>query len=150
MKKVEKISEGINYSSVNVGKYGDLADYTLVIAPGVEIPGKVFVAEELRSTGAEVSFTTMPAGSGVDFLHTHKNNEELYIILKGNGEYQVDGNIFPVSEGSVVRVSPEGKRSYRNTGDDPLVMICIQSKNNSLDGLSVSDGELLNEAVVWS
>ncbi len=149
MKKVEKISEGANYAAVNVGKWSDLGEHTLVLAPGVEMQGKVFVGEALENTGTEVSFETMPVGKGVPFLHTHKSNEELYIVVRGSGEYQVDGVIFPVAEGSVVRVSPKGRRSWRNTGVEPMVMICVQSKAGALKDLGVVDGEIVDGGVKW-
>ena len=65
------------------------------------------------------------------FLHTHKTHEELYFILKGEGRYQVDGEIFPVSEGTIIRVAPEGKRALKNTGNENLTMLCIQYKANA-------------------
>lgn len=148
MNKLKKFSEGANFAAVNVGKWADLGDHTLTIAPGVEIPGKVFTGKALGSTGAEVSFQIMPAAAGVEFLHKHKTHEEIYIVLRGSGEYQVDGTAFPVTEGSVVRVSPAGKRSWRNTGSEPMVMACIQAAAGST-APGIADGEILNEPVVW-
>ena len=62
-------------------------------------------------------------GQDSGFLHTHKTHEELYIILKGEGEYQVDGTIFPLREGSVVRVAPNGKRALKNNGKENLTIL---------------------------
>ncbi|MDP4276427.1 MAG: cupin domain-containing protein [Bacteroidota bacterium] len=149
MKKVEKISAAENYAAATIGNFDQLSEHLFVIAPDVEVPGKVFVGEPLQSTGAEVSFTVVPAGAGGDFLHIHKTNEELYIVLKGEGEFQVDGNHFPISEGSVVRVSPDGKRAWKNTGNTPLTMICIQSKSGSLQGLGITDGVVLEDKTDW-
>ncbi len=149
MKKVEKISAAGNYAAVTIGNLDQLSEHLFVLASGIEIPGKVFVGESVQSTGTEVSFTVVPAGAGGDFLHVHKTNEELYIVLKGIGEFQVDGNLFPISEGSVVRVSPNGKRAWRNTGNTPLTMICIQSKSGSLHDLGVTDGVILEEKINW-
>lgn len=115
MKKVEKVASGANFAAVTVGKTEELNQYTLPLAPGVEIPGKVFVGGDLQATGAEMSFQQFAPGGSVGFLHTHKTHEELYIILGGHGEFQVDGQVFPVGEGSIVRVSPAGRRSLRNT-----------------------------------
>lgn len=104
MKKVEKVASGANFAAVTVGKTEELNQYALPLAPGVEIPGKVFVGGDLQATGAEMSFQQFAPGGSVGFLHTHKTHEELYIILGGDGEFQVDGQVFPVGEGSVVRV----------------------------------------------
>ena len=35
----------------------------------------------LGLTGAEISINHLPAGVGVPFVHSHKKNEEIYIIL---------------------------------------------------------------------
>ena len=35
----------------------------------------------LGLTAAEISINNLPAGVGVPFVHSHKKNEEIYIIL---------------------------------------------------------------------
>ena len=97
MKKVEKTAGGANFAAVTVGKMDELNQHTLILAPGVEIPGKVFTGSALGATGAEMSFQRIEPGAGVGFLHTHKTHEELYIIVRGDGEFQVDGKIFAVA-----------------------------------------------------
>lgn len=149
MKKVEKVAEGTNFAAVTVGKVDELNRYELVLGPGVEIPGKVFVGGSLHASGAEMSFQQFAPGGSVGFLHTHKTHEELYVIVAGEGQFQVDGKVFPVGEGSVVRVSPAGRRSLRNTGAGPMTMICIQYKAASFDAGDASDGEILADQVVW-
>ena len=78
-------------------------------------------------------------------------HEELYIILKGEGLYQVDGNIFPVSEGAVIRVSPNGKRALKNTGTENLTMLCVQYKANAFGEADspMVDGVILNDELKW-
>ena len=49
--------------------------------------------ETLGLTGCEASYNEMAAGSVVPFVHAHKKNEELYIVLKGSGELYLDGEI---------------------------------------------------------
>ena len=83
------------------------------------------------------------------FLHTHKTHEELYFFLSGEGEFQVDGKIFPIGEGSVVRVAPAGRRSVRNTGREALVMLCVQYKGGTFTAEDAADGVILNEPICW-
>ena len=40
--------------------------------------GRTELHEVLELTGAEVSINRLPAGAGVPFVHSHKNNEEIY------------------------------------------------------------------------
>ncbi len=149
MKEIKKQSEGVNYSSIEVGAMNELNEHVLTLAPGVEILGKVFVGETLHTTGAEMSFQIYAPGQETGFLHTHKTHEELYLFVKGCGEFQVDGEVFPIKEGSVVRVAPKGKRALRNNGLEPLVMICVQYKSNSFSADDAKDGEILEEKVQW-
>ena len=69
MKKVEKTAGGANFAAVTVGKMDELNQHTLILAPGVEIPGKVFAGSALGATGAELSFQRIEPGAGVGFLH---------------------------------------------------------------------------------
>ena len=113
--------------------------------------GKVFVGQAVGATGSELSFQTLAPGQDSGFLHTHKTHEELYIIIKGEGLYQVDGEIFPVLEGSVIRVSPDGKRALKNNGKENMTMLCIQYKANAFgeaDSPS-ADGNILREPLNW-
>jgi ubiquinone/menaquinone biosynthesis C-methylase UbiE len=75
-------------------------------------------------------------------------------ILETNGLYFVgtfseSGQVFPVEEGSVVRVSPDGKRSVRNNGTTPLVMLCVQYRGGTFTAEDATDGVILNEPVKW-
>lgn len=149
MKTIEKISEGANYTAATVGKFDELEQHVYSHPTGIEIPGKVFIGKALQCSGTEVSFQTLPPSTGIEFLHTHQTNEELYLIIKGNGEYQVDNQRFPISEGSLIRVAPQGKRSWRNTGDKPMVIMCIQSLTGSLRQSGVADGVIVSEPVQW-
>lgn len=103
MKTVETIQSGKNFTAVNVGKLSEIKDYVLPFGD-IEIPGKVFVGQALQATGSELSFQTLVPGQDSGFLHSHKTHEELYFILRGQGEYQVDGEVFPVTEGSIVQI----------------------------------------------
>ena len=148
MKTVQTIKTGKNFTAVSMGKLSDIKDYVLSLG-GILIPGKVFVGQALGTTGCELSFQTFAPGQDGGFLHTHKNHEELYFILKGEGLYQVDGENIPVAEGSIIRVSPKGKRAIKNTGSEELLMLCVQYKGNSFDAEDATDGVILNEPLKW-
>ncbi len=115
------------------------------------VEGKMFLGEELGMTGAMASLQKLAAGENAPFLHSHKTHEEFYVIISGEGEYQVDGEIEKVSEGSIIRVAPAGVRALHNTGDMEMVMMCIQYKANSFteaDNFMV-DGNIIEGPVKW-
>lgn len=149
MKQIEKVASAANFAAISVGNLNELSDYVLELGPGVKIPGKVFGGAALQATGGEFSFQVFKPGTETGFLHIHKVHEELYFFLKGKGEFQVDGEVFPISEGSVVRVSPAGKRSVRNNGEEPLVMLCVQYRGGTFTAEDAADGVILNEPVKW-
>lgn len=151
MKEIKTIKSGKNFTAVEVGKWSEIKDYELHLGPDMTIPGKVFVGSALGATGSELSFQSLVPGQDSGFLHTHKTHEELYFILKGKGEYQVDSEVFPIGEGSIIRVAPEGKRALKNTGDGEMIMLCIQYKADSFakDDTPAGDGVILEEALKW-
>lgn len=149
MKQIEKIASGKNFNAADVGILNELGDYTLKLGADIEIPGKIFGGNALHTTGCEFSLQLFRPVSETGFLHTHKNHEELYFFLRGRGEFQVDGEVFPVEEGSVVRVSPDGRRCVRNNGTEPLVMLCVQYRGNTFTAEDAADGNILNEPIEW-
>ena len=102
--------------------------------------GKAFVKELVGSTSMEVSFGSLAPGQAVPFNHKHKQNEELYIVLSGEGVFTLDGTKVSVASGSVVRIAPAVSRCTRGTGQTPLVYICIQAKEGSLEQYTMTDG----------
>lgn len=122
-----------NYKTRELGKIGDLINLE---------NGKAFLHDALELTSCEISINTVPKGFKVPFNHKHKQNEEVYIVLKGEGAITIDGETVKVKEGSVVKVAPEAARTIENTGDGEFEFICIQAKTNSLEQFGLADAEL--------
>ena len=123
--KLQTSSEGY---SIATG--GDIASFE----------GKAFVKDILDTTSMEVSFGTLAPGCTVPFFHHHKQNEEVYVVLSGEGVFILDGKEKPVASGSIVRVAPSVSRNTKCTGSAPLVYICIQAKAGSLEQYTMGDG----------
>ena len=149
MKEIKKTFEAENVSAISVGKMEELNQFQLDLGNGTVIPGKVFGGSAVKATGAEFSFQSFAPGTETGFLHTHKTHEELYFFISGNGEFQVDGNVFSVGEGSIVRVATAGVRSVRNNGNSPLIMLCVQYKEGSFTDEDRTDGMFSQNEVKW-
>ena len=54
-----------------------------------------------------------------------------------------------VTEGSVVKVDPDAKRSWWNTGDEDLYYVVIQAPANGLKAAGVDDTIFNEEKVPW-
>ena len=107
--------------------------------------GRTELHELLSLTGTEVSINNLPAGVSIPFVHSHTNNEELYIVLSGKGSFFVDGEEFLISEGDCLRVDPKGERCLKAADDSALRYLCIQSRAGSLQGYTMSDGIISEE-----
>ena len=108
---------------------------------------KASVAEEARVelhdllglTGAEVSINALPAGASVPFVHSHKQNEEIYAVLEGEGKAVIDGESVALKAGDWVRIAPAAKRQFFAAADKGIKYICIQVKAGSLEGYTMGD-----------
>lgn len=101
--------------------------------------GRVELHQTLGLTGAEISLNQLPAGASVPFVHAHKNNEEIYGILSGQGKVMIDGETVALSSGDWLRIAPAAKRQFFTGEDSGMTFVCIQVKENSLGGFTADD-----------
>ena len=95
--------------------------------------------EKLSLTGAEISLNELPAGAGVPFVHSHKENEEIYGILAGKGKAVIDGETVDLTAGDWLRIAPAAKRQFFAADDSGITYLCIQIKENSLEHFTATD-----------
>ena len=93
----------------------------------------------LGLTGAEISVNNLPAGAGVPFVHYHKKNEEIYIILSGKGTAVLDGETVEFAAGDVLKIAPAVKRQFSAAADSGVSYACIQVRENSLEEYTAAD-----------
>lgn len=142
-------TQGENFTIYESGARKDWPDHSLEI-PGLgEMHGKHFLKDKVGLTGCEISINSLPAGAGMPFHHTHQQNEEVYIFIQGKGQMQIDGTVIDVQEGSIVRVVPNGLRTWRNNSTEPLLYIIAQMQENSLKQYGFGDGIVPEQAVTW-
>ncbi len=108
---------------------------------------KIGIAEESRTelhdlldlTGAEISINSLPAGASVPFVHSHKQNEEIYAITDGAGRVVIDGESIDLKAGDWLRISPSAKRQFFASEKCAIKYVCIQVKENSLTAYTMTD-----------
>jgi mannose-6-phosphate isomerase-like protein (cupin superfamily) len=150
MKEVEEIAKSDSYTAINLGDLDKLMEYSLIHKVNKQkIEGKVFLKEVTNATGTEISFNSLAPKTEQPYFHIHYKNEETYIILKGYGYFQVDGNCFEIKEGSVIRVAPSGVRGIRNDSNEIMTYLVVQSKENSLEEHTTDDGERVSFNPLW-
>lgn len=121
-----------NFKTTNMGKINEIGN-------NFE-NGKAFLHDLLELTGCEISVNSMPAGIKLPFSHKHKQNEEIYIFLKGEGTMTLDNEVIDVKEGTCVKVQPETARTMESK--TALQYICVQAKVGSLEQFGLTDAEL--------
>lgn len=129
-----------SFSVAHVGDWSALRQYVFTHPLLGHVPGKLFLKEPLQMTALEISFGVFSPGAGMPLLHAHRENEEVYIFVKGRGQMLIDGEVVNVREGTVVRVAPAGARSWRNNGDEDLHFVVVQGKAATLTNGTITDG----------
>ncbi|MDH5233294.1 MAG: cupin domain-containing protein [Gammaproteobacteria bacterium] len=143
------VQSGENFSVMHFDTLNQFKQASFKLPGKGEINGKQFVKQQLGLSGMEVSLNHLAAGAAIPFYHRHQQNEELYIIVQGQGQFQIDDEIIDVAEGSLVRIAPQGIRTWRNHSQQDLLYIVIQAKANSSISSTIEDGELVDKAMHW-
>ena len=72
-------------------------------------------------------------------FRSHKQNEEIYVVLSGKGKVIIDEETVELNVGDWVRISPAAKRQFFAAEDCAISFACIQVKANSLEGYTMED-----------
>jgi mannose-6-phosphate isomerase-like protein (cupin superfamily) len=83
-------------------------------------------ALELEQSG--LSYQRLPPDYRFPYGHTHKTQEEVYVVVGGSGQMKLDDEIVEVQEWDVVRVPPGTWRGYE-AGPEGLELIVYGAPN---------------------
>jgi mannose-6-phosphate isomerase-like protein (cupin superfamily) len=59
--------------------------------------------------------------------HLHLESEEIYFVLSGEAEMEIDGERGRVRAGDAIPIRPGRRHQIRNVGNDPLRFLCACS-----------------------
>ena len=90
-------------------------------APGVE--GR-FGRKHMRSEHLGISYFRYAPGVRSPFAHSHREQEEAYVVIRGSGRIRLDDEVRPVRQWDVIRVSPQTVRAFE-AADDGLELIAV-------------------------
>jgi mannose-6-phosphate isomerase-like protein (cupin superfamily) len=65
--------------------------------------------------------------------HYHRSTEEIYVVLKGSGRMEVDGDTRMVRRGDAVLIPPGAWHTLENNGSSELRILCCCSPPYSHD-----------------
>ena len=149
MKPLTKSAEGKHFAAAHAGAWKDLREQGFVHPKLGPVKCKLFLQKALGLTSMEVSLNLLPPGAGLPFYHRHREHEELYVFVGGRGRFQVDDQTLDVREGTVIRVSPEGERTWRNNSAENLYYVVVQARAGSITADATTDGVGVERPVVW-
>jgi quercetin dioxygenase-like cupin family protein len=90
-------------------------------APGIE--GR-FARKHLDSRDLGVSLFRYAANLRSPVAHSHREQEEAYVVVAGSGQILLDGEVQELRQWDVVRVAPEVVRAFE-AGPDGLDVIAV-------------------------
>jgi Cupin domain len=99
---------------------------------------------QLELQAVALGLIHLPPDEGYTFTHSHRQQEEVYIVITGSGQILLNGDLLDLVAGDIVRVSPETKRALKAGGEGMLV-ICTGAvpqgyPNNPAARYMIDDG----------
>jgi mannose-6-phosphate isomerase-like protein (cupin superfamily) len=94
------------------------------------LPGRTSLEPVSGEIGSRVTFriaeVPVPkAGDKPRGPHLHRGFEECIYVLKGQGVTVAESGEIPLQPGDIVLIPPNEKHMTRNTGTEPLVLLCF-------------------------
>ena len=83
-----------------------------------------FAREALGSPELGISRFTYDPGARMPHGHSHREQEEAYVVVSGSGRAKLDDEIVDLTEWDVLRVAPAVVRSFE-AGPEGMDVICI-------------------------
>jgi mannose-6-phosphate isomerase-like protein (cupin superfamily) len=90
-------------------------------APGLEFR---HASKALGLERSGLSYQRIPPDSRFPYGHTHGEQEEVYVVMRGSGRMKLDDDVVAVEEWDVVRVPPGTWRGYE-AGPEGLEILVI-------------------------
>ena len=94
-------------------------------APGLEFRAATKPLE-LEKSG--LSYQRVPPGHRFPYGHTHRTQEEVYVVVSGSGRMKVDDEIVELETWDAIRVAPGAWRGYE-AGPAGLELLVIGAPN---------------------
>jgi mannose-6-phosphate isomerase-like protein (cupin superfamily) len=108
-----------------------MSDYSLINILEVEDQStgddgttKRFTRKYLDSRDLGVSLFTYPPNFKAEKAHSHKEQEEAYVVVKGSGHILLNEKVLDLKMWDVIRVAPEVTRAFA-AGPDGLDLIIV-------------------------
>lgn len=97
----------------------------------LELPGRRSLEIVSSHTGAcsitlrKVEISVVRGGEPARGMHWHRDCEECIYVLRGQGTTCTEAGEYSLQAGDVIVIPPGEKHMTRNTGNEPLLLLCF-------------------------
>jgi mannose-6-phosphate isomerase-like protein (cupin superfamily) len=110
-----------------------MAGYTMVHRDDCERTGGwSLVRRSLGVTSFGINLVEIPPGGDIpEHDEIDRDQEEVFLVVRGQPTVVVDGEELPAREGTFVRVDVAARRTVRNAGSEPASVLIVSAPRSS-------------------
>jgi len=110
----------------------------------LDLPGRrltwLVADDRIKAEHCSSCIVRLAPGDKVRPAHSHPNGEEVIYIISGSGRVLVNGEVAPISPGSIV-LFPQGQvHMLHNTGSEEMKVICFFAPATNLENYKMYEG----------
>ena len=90
-----------------------------------------FARDDLDASQLGMSLQFIKPDQRVPFGHSHKEQEEVYVIVGGSGRLKLGDDVVDVGQWDAVRIAPDVTRGVE-AGPDGLTLVAVGAPNTGL------------------
>jgi mannose-6-phosphate isomerase-like protein (cupin superfamily) len=98
-----------------------------------------FARQELELESSGVSYQRLAPNARVPFGHKHSVQEELYVVVGGDGRIKLDDDVVELRHWDAVRIPPETMRCVE-AGPDGIELIAFGAPNTGGGDVEMTPG----------
>ena len=135
-----------------VGRIGSWGEHFGGFSPQTSLHGRRLLDREIPLEFFGVTVNSRVPGEGADYRHAHSVLEEFYLFLDGEGVMLLGDRVFPVREGTAIRVGQGVMRSWYclPASPRPLAWLCIRAGAGPIEAIPSDATPLRDAPLPWS
>jgi mannose-6-phosphate isomerase-like protein (cupin superfamily) len=98
-----------------------------------------FARDSLELEQSGVSYLRLAPGERVPWGHTHKQQEEVYVVVGGSGRVKLDDEVVEVKQWDAIRIPKETMRNVEG-GPDGIELILFGAPNAGAGDAELEQG----------
>jgi len=87
------------------------------------------ISDEFGSEKMRMSVIQFDPGERGPLHYHNPPTEEYYIVMEGQLDISMDGEILEADEGTIILTSPETEHFPENNTDEPAILLCVSAPN---------------------